>query len=45
MLQYKRINISEGLDFDKSDKLKECMICHYWYCKDIGYKYEPHACL
>ena len=20
------------------------MICHYWYFKDIGYKYEPHIC-
>ena len=23
---------------------QECMICHYWYFKDIGYKYEPHLC-
>ena len=20
------------------------MICHYWYFKDIGYKYEPYVC-
>ena len=20
------------------------MICHFWYFKDIGYKYEPHVC-
>ena len=20
------------------------MICHYWYFKDICYKYEPHVC-
>ena len=20
------------------------MICHYWYFKDTGYKYEPHVC-
>ena len=44
MLQYERIDISEGIDFDKSDKSKECMICHYWYFKDIGYKYEPQVC-
>ena len=24
--------------------IKECMISHYWYFKDIGYKYEPHVC-
>ena len=36
MLQYERIDISEGIDFDKSDKSKECMIFYYWYFKDIG---------
>ena len=20
------------------------MLCHYWYFKDVGYKYEPHFC-
>ena len=20
------------------------MICHYWYFKDIGYKYQPRVC-
>ena len=44
MLQYDRIDVSEGIDLNKSDKLKECMICHYWYIKDIGYKYEPLVC-
>ena len=42
MLPYERINISEGIDPDKSDKSEECLICHYWYFKGIGYKYEPH---
>ena len=44
MLQYERIYISEVIDFDKSDKSKECMICHYWYFKDIGCKYEQYVC-
>ena len=44
MLQYERIDISEGINFDKSDKSKECMFCHHWHFKDIGYKYEPHGC-
>ena len=44
MLQYERIDVSEGIDLNKSDKSKECMICHYWYFKDIGYKYEPYVC-
>ena len=44
MLQYKRIDISEGIDLNKSDKSKECMIYHYWYFKDIGYNNEPYVC-
>ena len=20
------------------------MICHYWYFKDIGFKYQPYVC-
>ena len=35
MLQYDRIDISEGIDINKSnDKSKECDICHYWYFLD-----------
>ena len=44
VLQYERIDISEGIDLNKSDKLRECMICHYWYFEDICYKYEPYVC-
>ena len=44
MLQYKRIDVFEGINLNKSDKSKECMICHYWYFKDISYKYEPLVC-
>ena len=44
MLQYERIDISEGIYPNKSDKSNECMICHYWYLKDTDYKYEPHVC-
>ena len=28
----------------KTNASKECDICHYWYFKDIGFKYEPHLC-
>ena len=44
MLQYERIDVSEGIDLNQSDKSKECMICHYWNFKDISYKYEPYVC-
>ena len=28
----------------KSNKSKQCMICHYWYFLDDNYKYEPLVC-
>ena len=42
MLEYDRIDISEGIDVNKTSALKEWDICHYWYFKDIGFKYEPY---
>ena len=44
MLQYERIDISEGIDVNKTSASKECMLCHYWYFKDVGFKFEPHVC-
>ena len=44
MLEYERIDISEGIDVNKKKLSKECDICHYWYFKDIGFKFEPYLC-
>ena len=44
MLEYDRIDISEGVDVNEISLLKECDICRYWYFKDIGFKYEPNLC-
>ena len=44
MLQYYRINISEGIDGNKTSFLKEYDICHYWYFKNFGFRYEPYLC-
>ena len=43
MLEYDRIDISERIDVNKTSASKECDICHFWYFKDIGFKYEPYA--
>ena len=43
MLQYERIDVSKGIDHNKSDKSKKCIICHYWHFKDISYKYQPRV--
>ena len=34
-IKYERTDTSEGIDLEKSDKSKECMICHYWYLKTL----------
>ena len=44
MLQYERTDISEEIDFNKTNKSVECMICHYWYFKDIRFKYKTYFC-
>ena len=44
VLHYERINISEGIDINKSNKSNKCVIYHYWYFKDKGFKYEPYVC-
>ena len=31
MLCYNRIEISEGINVNKTSASKECIICHYWY--------------
>ena len=44
MLKYDRIDISEAIDVNKTSTSRECDVCHYWYFKDICFKYEPHLC-
>ena len=44
MLQCEQINVSEGIDTNKTSASKECMLCHYWYFKDVGFKFEPRVC-
>ena len=44
MLEYDRINISEGIDISKTNASKECDICDYWYFLDKSIKYEPYLC-
>ena len=44
MLEYDRIDISEGIDINKTNKSKECMLCHYWYFLDKNFSYEPYLC-
>ena len=42
MLEYGRIDISEGIDTDKTSA--GCSICHYWYFLDKNFNYDPYLC-
>ena len=36
--------VSEEIDTNKTSASKECILSHYWYFKDVGFKFEPHVC-
>ena len=44
MLEYDKIDISEGIDVNMSNKSKECMLCHYWYFLNKNFNYGPYLC-
>ena len=44
MLQYQKIDASEGIDLNKTGASKICELSHYWLFKDVGFKFEEHVC-
>ena len=44
MLKYDKIDITEGIDLDKTNKSRECMFCHYWYYLNKNFSYAPFTC-
>ena len=44
MLQYEKIDVSEGKDVKKTSASKECELCHYWFFKNVGFKFEGNVC-
>ena len=42
MLEYDEIDISEGIDINKTSASKECDICHYWYFLDNNFLIMNH---
>ena len=36
--------IFEGIDINKISASKECMFCHYWCFKGVGFKFQLHFC-
>ena len=44
MLYYYRIDVSEGIDVNKTSASKECDFCHYWYFLNYSFKFQPNIC-
>ena len=44
MLKYDRIDISEGIDVDKTNESRECKFCHYWYFLNENFSYGLFTC-
>ena len=39
-----KIDLSEGIDVNKTSASKEWELCHYCFFKDVGFKLEEHVC-
>ena len=44
MLQYQKIGVLEGTGVNKTRTSEKCELCHYWFFKDLGFKFEKHVC-
>ena len=45
MLEYDRINISEGIDINKCKETPgECSLCKFYYFLDKNFTYGPYLC-
>ena len=45
MLEYDRINISEGIDINKCEETsRESSLCKFYYSLDKNFKYGPNLC-
>ena len=44
MLEYDRIEVSKGINVNKTDGSRECIICHYWYLLNMNSRFQPKIC-
>ena len=44
MLYYDRIDISEGIDVNKTSGSKECDVFHYSYFLNYSFKFQQNVC-
>ena len=44
MIYYDRIEVSEGIDVNKTSASKEYDVCHYWYFLNYSFLFQPNVC-
>ena len=44
MLYFDSIDVSEGIDVNKTSESKKCNICHFWYFLNKGLKFQLNFC-
>ena len=44
MLEYDRIDISEGIDVNKTSNSRECSLCKFYYFLNKNFSYQTHLC-
>ena len=44
MLYYNTIDVSEGINVNKTSASKECDACRYWYFLNCSFKFQPNVC-
>ena len=44
MLEYDIIDLSEGIDVNKTSSSRECSFCYYYYFLGINFNYQKYLC-
>ena len=44
MLEYDRIDVSEGTDPNKTNGMRQYIICHYSYFRGVSYRFQSKVC-
>ena len=44
MIYYDRIDVSEGINFNKVSVSKEFDVCHYWYFLNYSFQFQQNVC-
>ena len=42
--KYYIIDVSEGIDINKTSASEQGDICHYWYFLSYSFKFQPNVC-